>query len=176
MISPKDFEKESILDIAKKMAIAAQTAPKGRGRDTLDILIATKQDIDIIAKRMDKIAQEQNVSFFHRDAENIRQCEAVLFIGTSIDTLGLSYCGFCGLETCSNKNHYQNVPCTFNNIDLGIALGSAASIAADNRIDNRILFSAGKAILELNMMDKNTKVAFGIGLSASSKNIFFDRK
>lgn len=176
MISQKDFEKDSIIDIAKKMAIAARTAPKGRGRDTLDILIATKKDIKTIATRMDEIFSEQNVAFFKRDAENIRNCEAVLFIGTSVNTLGLSYCGFCGLDTCDNKNKYHDVPCTFNNIDLGIALGSAASIAADNRIDNRILFSAGKAAIELNMMDKNTKVAFGIGLSASSKNIFFDRK
>jgi len=176
MISQFEFDKETILDIAKKMAIAARTAPKGRGRDTLDIMIATRNDIDKIASRMDKIFEEQNVAFFQSDANNLRNCEAVLFIGTSIDTLGLSYCGFCGLETCQNKNNHPEVPCTFNNIDLGIAIGSAVSVAADHRIDNRVLFSAGKAILELKLMNDSNKVIFGIGLSVSSKNIFFDRK
>ncbi len=176
MISESEFEKESILSIAKKMALAARTAPKGRGRDTLEIKIAEKKDIEIIANHMDKISQENKIHFFGRDAANIRNCEAVVFIGTTIDSLDLTFCGFCGLENCGNKNMQNDVPCTFNNIDLGIALGSAVSVAADNRIDNRILFSAGKAIIELEMMHKETKIIFGIGLSASSKNIFFDRK
>ncbi len=176
MISQEIFEKETILGIAKKMALAARTAPKGRGRDTLEIMIADKKDIEIIAIQMDKIYNKTNKHFFKRDAENIRNCEAVLFIGSSIGSLDLPYCGFCGFKNCTEKNKHQDIPCTFNNIDLGIAIGSAVSIAADNRIDNRVLFSAGKAVLDLKMMDKTTKVIFGIGLSANSKNIFFDRK
>jgi uncharacterized ferredoxin-like protein len=176
MISQKEFEKETIIDIAKKMAIAARTAPKSRGRDTLEIMLATKNDIELIASHMDKISEEQNISFFSRDAENIRNCEVVLFIGSSINNLELSYCGYCGLENCTNKNNYAEVPCTFNSIDLGIAIGSAVSVAADNRIDNRVLFSAGKAVQELKLMCQTTKIIYGIGLSVSSKNIFYDRK
>lgn len=176
MISQKDFEKETILDIAKKMALAARTAPKGRGRDTLDIMIAEKSDINKIADHMDKIYKEKDIHFFGRDAANIRDCEAILFIGTSIEPLNLAYCGWCGFEDCKTKNEHRETPCTFNNIDLGIAIGSAVSIAANNRIDNRVLYSAGKAVRELKMMSENTKIILGIALSVSSKNIFFDRK
>jgi len=176
MISQQDFEKETILHIAKKMALAARTAPKGRGRDTVEIMIADKSDINKIANHMEKIYNDQDIHFFGRDAANIRNCEAVLFIGTSIESLNLTYCGWCGFDNCASKNKHSDNPCTFNNIDLGIAVGSAVSIAADNRIDNRVLYSAGKAVRELNMMSENTKIILGIGLSATSKNIFFDRK
>ncbi|MBN2777910.1 MAG: ferredoxin [Bacteroidales bacterium] len=176
MIKESDYREQTIIEIAKKMALAARTAPKGRGRNTIETLIATKSDIEEIAARMDKIAIEKKQGFFTRDANNIRNCDAVLFLGTTIDTLKLPYCGFCGLENCETKDLHQDVPCTFNSVDLGIAIGSAVSIAADNRIDNRVLFSAGKAVQELKLFDENIKIIFGIGLSASRKNIFFDRK
>jgi len=96
MITQAEFEKDTILGIAKKMALAARTAPKGRGRDTLKIMIAEKDDIAIIASHMEKISADNNIHFFQRDAANIGKCEAVLFIGTTIDSLALTYCGFCG--------------------------------------------------------------------------------
>jgi uncharacterized ferredoxin-like protein len=66
--------------------------------------------------------------------------------------------------------------CAFNSGDLGIALGSAVSRAADLRIDNRILFTAGKAAVELGMFGDDIRIAYGIPLSVSGKNPFFDRK
>jgi uncharacterized ferredoxin-like protein len=60
-------------------------------------------------------------------------------------------------------------------IDLGIALGSAVSIAADDRIDNRIMYSIGKAVAEMNYAEDSV-VWHGIPISLSGKNIFFDRK
>ena len=64
----------------------------------------------------------------------------------------------------------------FNTNDLGIAIGSAVSIAADDRIDCRVMFTVGKAVTELKLMDEKVKIIFGIPLSATSKNPFFDRK
>ncbi len=176
MITQSKIITETVLEVAKKMAISAETAPKGKGRDTLEIKILTNDEIISIADRMEQISEEQNLAFFKRDANNIRNSQAVLLIGTSISALHLSYCGFCGLENCENKNKNPEVPCSFNTIDLGIAIGSAVSVATDNRVDNRIFFSVGKAVKELDIMSDNTKVVFGIGLSVSSKNIFFDRK
>ena len=60
-------------------------------------------------------------------------------------------------------------------IDLGIALGSAVSIAADYRVDNRIMYSIGKAAAEMKYADDSV-VWHGIPISISGKNIFFDRK
>ena len=65
--------------------------------------------------------------------------------------------------------------CVFNVTDLGIAVGSAVSIAADNRIDHRVMYSAGKGALKEGMLPADVKIAYGIPLSISSKSIYFDR-
>ena len=59
-------------------------------------------------------------------------------------------------------------------LDLGIALGSAVSVAADDRIDNRIFYTAGKAVLSLGLMPKKVKIAMGIPLSTWGKSIYHD--
>ncbi|MGO8930287.1 MAG: DUF2148 domain-containing protein [Limisphaerales bacterium] len=61
-------------------------------------------------------------------------------------------------------------------MDLGIAAGSAASIAADARVDTRLMFSVGKAILALGLLGRRVKLALGIPVSITRKSPFFDRK
>ncbi|MDD3859491.1 MAG: DUF2148 domain-containing protein [Bacteroidales bacterium] len=176
MISESEFKTQEIVGIAKRMAIAAITAPKGRGRNTIETKIAYGDDLSVIAEKMEEIGKSSEQQFFIRDAGNLRKSDAVLFIATEISPLRLNNCGFCGLNDCDNKSLQQDVPCAFNTIDLGIAIGSAVSIAADSRVDNRIMFSAGKAVEELNIFDEKYKVIIAISLSAESKNIYFDRK
>ncbi|MCX7862819.1 MAG: DUF2148 domain-containing protein [Bacteroidales bacterium] len=171
-----DIKTSSIVEIAQKMAIAAKTAPKARGTDNLEILILTGSDINDLANKMKDIAERDQVSFFKRDAENILQASAILLIGTRYKALELKNCGWCGWKSCEEKEKHSNHPCVYNLNDLGIALGSAVSIAADHRIDNRIMFSIGKAALEFNWFSSDIKAAFGIPLSATNKNPFFDRK
>ena len=65
--------------------------------------------------------------------------------------------------------------CAFNITDLGIAIGSAVSVAADNRIDNRILFSAGKAAVRSGFMSETVRGCYGIPLATASKSVFYDR-
>ena len=96
--------------------------------------------------------------------------------GSSIQTMQLPNCGLCGYENCTEKEKHPDIPCAYNPLDLGIAIGSAVSIAMDNRVDNRVMYTVGMAILELNLLGNEVKLAFGIPLSATSKNIFFDRK
>ncbi len=122
------------------------------------------------------MGEETSTDFYLRDAKNLLQSNAVLILGTEIKTLGLNeICQLCGFENCREKEKFKNTPCVFNTSDLNIAIGSAVSIAADNRIDNRIMFSAGKAAVKSNFFEKDIKIAFAIPLSASSKNPFFDR-
>jgi uncharacterized ferredoxin-like protein len=59
--------------------------------------------------------------------------------------------------------------------DLGIAIGSAVSVAADHRVDNRVMYSIGKAAKELKLLGEEASIIFGIPLSASGKSPFFDR-
>ncbi len=171
----KDMEKEAVLEVARLMAVAARTAPKGKGADTIVTALLTADEKDRVAKRMEKIAEEEDIPFFQRDANNIYQVPAVLVIGTSFKPLGVPHCGDCGYADCQACRQEGEGRCNFNVIDLGIALGSAVSVAAFHRIDNRIMFSCGKAVLELGMMPADVKMAYAIPLSITSKNPFFDR-
>ncbi|MEI6765415.1 MAG: DUF2148 domain-containing protein [Bacteroidota bacterium] len=175
LFTEEDILDKAVMDVAEKMLLAARTAPKGRGRNSLVFAIADRKQIDIIANKMEIIARRNGTEFFNRDAKNLRLCPALFIAGTRIEPLGLKFCGNCGLENCDNKKLHPTVPCAFNNIDLGIAIGSAASVAANHRVDNRVMFSAGKAILELGLLGDDVKIIFGIPLAAISKSPFFDR-
>ena len=63
--------------------------------------------------------------------------------------------------------------CAFQVMDLGIALGVAAKMAAELNIDNRLMYSAGAAAKDLGFLDAD--VIIGLPLNVSEKNIFFDR-
>ena len=112
------------------------------------------------------------MKFFLRDADNILSAECVVLIGTREQTQGLN-CGHCGFTTCDGRT--GGVPCALNSIDVGIAIGSACAMAADLRVDTRVMFSAGLAAQRLNWL-KDCKMVMAIPVSASSKNPFFDRK
>lgn len=176
ILKEKEFSEETLLQIAKKMALAARTAPKARGINTIEIMIVTEDSIKQLAKKMKDIGNEHEQAFFVRDAGNLEQAPVVILMGTRILSLGLKKCGLCGFKNCEEKNEYPAVPCAFNTGDLGIALGSAVSVATDNRIDNRIMYTIGQAALELGIFGKDIRIVYGIPLSATSKNPFFDRK
>jgi len=50
------------------------------------------------------------------------------------------------------------------------------SVAADLRVDNRVMYSVGKAALNIGILGEDVKIAYGIPLSISGKNPFFDRR
>jgi uncharacterized ferredoxin-like protein len=174
--SEENIRTETVLSVAKQMLVAARTAPKARGIDHLEIALAESQTIEMISQRMKEIGQEVESPTFLRDAENILQSTVMVLIGTKIKSMGLKKCGHCGFKNCEEKDKNPEVPCTFNTGDLGIAIGSAVSIAMDHRIDNRIMYSVGHAVVDLGLMGKEVKIVYGIPLSATSKNPFFDRK
>ncbi len=175
IVFDKDLEKDAVLEVGRLMAAAARTAPKGKGADTIVSALLTDDEKDRVAKRMEKIALEEEIPFFQRDANNIYQVPAVLVIGTRFEPLGVPHCGDCGYADCQACRQEGEGRCNFNIIDLGIALGSAVSVAAMHHIDNRIMFSCGKAVMELGMMPAEVKVAYAIPLSITSKSPFFDR-
>ena len=169
---------EILLSIAKEMIVAAKTAPKGRGIDNLAYAIVDGKDIETLSQKMDEIGQRKKSPSYLRDAKNILSAPVIVLIGTKISSLGLKdACQLCGYENCSDREKQRPVtPCIFNSHDLGIAVGSAVSVAMDHRVDNRIMYSIGQAVKELKWMDENVKIIMGIPLSATEKNVFFDRK
>lgn len=166
---------DTLIDIANQMMIAARTAPKTRGYNNLVFAIITGDDIKKISEKMKEIGERTKMDFFIRDAANVLQSHAILLLGAKIKTTDLSNCNYCGTGNCTQKEKSPDVPCAFNNIDLGIALGSAVSVAALHHADNRIMFSVGKAAIELGILAADALIVIGIPLSSTSKNPFFDR-
>lgn len=171
------LKKPSILELARQMALAARTAPKARGIDLLAIAIASGETIERLSKKMKEIAERTNspAGAFARDSVSILETEAIVLLGTKKQTIGLKYCGFCGFPDCASCQTGGGT-CVFNPGDLGIAIGSVVSLAADHRLDNRVMYTVGMAALELDLLGPEVKIAFGIPLSATGKNPFFDRR
>ncbi|SHK02686.1 Uncharacterized protein, contains ferredoxin domain [Geosporobacter subterraneus DSM 17957] len=169
-----EVERDALMQTAGKMCIAARTAPKGKGVDQIVTAIVTGEEKDAIADEMEKIGEREKLDFFIRDAGNIRRAPVVVLIGTTVGQRGLSYCGFCGFENCGDQAK-KGGRCSFDVVDLGIAVGAAVSVASDDRVDNRVMFSIGKAAIDLKVLDEAVKVLYGIPLAAYGKNIFFDR-
>jgi len=170
----KDFKVEVIEQIAKEICLAARTAPKAKGLDLLDMVVIKGEEINKLSTEMLRIGKEQEHPTFLRDGQNILAAQVVILIGTKTRTIGLRYCGFCGYENCAAAEK-AGALCAYNPGDLGIAIGSAVSVAADHRLDSRVMYTAGKAAISLNLLEKDVKVAYGIPLSATGKNPFFDR-
>lgn len=170
----EDAEKRAAFAVADLMAAAARTAPKGCGADNIEILILDGEDKDKLASCMREIAGEIGADFFNRDAANVDSSHCIVLIGAKDNPLALPDCGLCGFKNCGEMKK-AGANCAFNITDLGIAVGSAAAAAGDNRIDNRVFYSAGKAAIRMGCFPKEVKVCYGIPLSTSSKSIFFDR-
>lgn len=172
----EDLRAQSVRGVAERMAMAARTAPKGRGIDNLAIAIVDKDGIRQISAKMVEMADREDLPGFRRDAENILHAEAMVLLGAKLNAVGLKYCGLCGFKNCAERNEHPDHPCAFNTVDLGIALGSAVSVAMEARVDNRIMYTVGMAVRELKLMGEDVKVIYGIPLSAGPKNPFFDRR
>ena len=177
IFSEKQMEENAIMDTASRMCAAARTAPKARGVDNIIILVLTDSEKDALADKMDEINSreyEGTSNIFPRDAKNLRAAQALVLIGVKRTYAGLKFCSFCGFKNC-DKCKEAGGRCAYNMINLGIALGSAVSIAADDRVDNRIMYSIGKTVAEMNYTDDSV-VWHGVPISISGKNTFFDRK
>ena len=143
-------EEDALLTDAKLMVAAARTAPKTRGEDSIHTAIVTGEDKERLAETMDGLGRG-------RDAGNVRASGAVVLIGVE-----------CGEPSGEWWPFWAKL------IDLGIALGSAAKVAADLNVDNRIMRSVGLAAMKMGIV-KGDDVQ-GIPISIKGKNIYFDRK
>jgi uncharacterized ferredoxin-like protein len=175
MKNSTELEKAAVLDVVQHMAASARTAPKGRGIDNIECFSiddeATKKRL---VEKMLEIAKSDNRPTFDRDSKPLLSCHAILLIGAKDNPAGLN-CGLCGYKTCDLLKKSGGM-CAFNSMDLGIAAGSAIAIASSFHIDNRLMYSIGKASMDLGLFSKDVRQALGIPLSVTGKNPFFDRK
>lgn len=166
----EEIFKTGLKTAASLIAIAGKTAPKAKGIDTLKIKVLTSGQKTKLVRKMKEIANSgYHTKTFLRDLKNVAASDAVILVG-SIDLAHGLDCKFCG-HLCKDKS-----VCAYTGVDLGIAIGSMVSTASALKIDNRIMYTAGYAALKGGFFSEKIKIALGIPLSVSSKNIFFDRK
>jgi len=170
-------EEQAILNLASEICAAVRTAPKACGIDHLDTAVLTGADKTLLAQEMRRLGTllGERGGFFIRDADNADKSGAVVLVGAAYKPRGLNeLCGLCGFANCEACGQ-AGAACVFTAMDLGIALGSAVALAADRRVDNRIMFTIGKAAASLGLLGE-CKLIMGIPLSVSGKSPFFDRK
>lgn len=163
MIELSEAVKDGVAQVAKLMALSALTAPKGRGVDNVLVkILDRREELEALAAAMDELAREYG-EFFARDAYGVRRSEAVVLVG----------CRIVDFKLKQPKEVAVDVNLAMSLINLGIALGSAVKTASLHNVDNRIMYTIGIAAKKLNLLDAD--VIIGVPLSATSKNIYFDR-
>ncbi|MBI5124462.1 MAG: ferredoxin [Candidatus Omnitrophica bacterium] len=175
MRNTNELEHDAIKDVAEIMAESARTAPKTRGIYNIEVIAidddATKKKV---IEKMREISKKENRPSFERDANSIEASPVFIVIGVKSNPAGLN-CGSCGYATCAQLGKTKGI-CAYNSIDLGIAVGSAIGVASNFHADNRVMYSIGRACLDLKYFSQTVKQALGIPLSMTGKNPFFDRK
>lgn len=171
--------KDTVRFVSELMTIAARTAPKSGGQDYIEVITLSDSERITVGNEMIQIGKERGIHGFERDGKNVLDSDAVILIGLLPHKgLGLN-CGACGHASCQEFNahastgDFQGPNCGVRLLDLGIALGSAVKIASELNVDNRIMYRVGVAARRLKLGKSN--IVHGIPLSATGKNIFFDR-
>jgi len=142
----------AVRQVATLMAAAAITAPKSGGQlflagrpNFLETVIVE----DLTTRRelagwLRARGKERRETIWFRDAEVAEAVDAILFIGMAPHWYPPNYdCGACGYATCaeflnatktlrkdSAALEFTGPTCNLRDIDLGIAVGSAAKTAA----------------------------------------------
>ena len=95
-------EQNAVMTVADLMALAARTAPKGKGFDTLEIRVLPKKDVKKLAARLEKLGNERGTGFFLRDAKNLAASDGCVLIGCRGGEAGGLNCGGCGYASCAD--------------------------------------------------------------------------
>lgn len=176
MYDSRQMEEKAVMQTAASMCAAARTAPKAHGKDIIHTLVLTGEDKERLARKMEEVGLrlmgDKMPTWYGRDADNLRKAQAVVLIGADDKPLKVPNCGYCGFTNCQGCEE-KGGNCSFAYVDLGIAVSSAVSVAGAADIDSRIMFSVGKAAMEMDF--EKDVLWLGIPISVSGKNIFFDR-
>ena len=131
---------------------------------------------------------ERRETIWFRDADVAEAVHAILFIGLAPNWYPPNYdCGACGYATCAEFLHaskelrtesdeleFTGPTCNLRDIDLGIAVGSAARTASLHAIDCRCQTRVAVAARKLGHI--TAEIAVALSLSVTHKAIGFDRR
>ena len=193
---PDTIARDAARQVATLMAAAAITAPKSGGQLMLagkppfleTVILDDPEHRHQLAAWLRARGAERLEPIWFRDADVAEAVHAILFIGLAANWYPPNYdCGACGYATCAEFLHatkdmrrdsdeleFTGPSCNLRDIDLGIAVGSAARTAALHAIDCRCQTRVAVAARKLGYITADVAVA--LSLSVTQKAIGFDRR
>jgi uncharacterized ferredoxin-like protein len=190
-----EMRTDIVRTVGKLCAAAAVTAPKSGGQLFLKgkplfietVLIDDKATLKKLAALMRARGKERRQEIWFRDAAMAERIDAVLFIGLKDWYPPIYDCGACGYATCaefmkatkkqredSEVFEFAGPQCNLRDIDLGIAVGSAAKTASLNNVDTRCQTRIAVAARKLGIIQ--AEVAVALSMSVTHKNVGFDNR
>ncbi|MDR1914787.1 MAG: ferredoxin, partial [Clostridiales bacterium] len=92
-----ETERNAALRVAELMIAAARTAPKACGIDNVESMILDGPEKDALTATMRLLSDENQESFYARDAICVDDCPCIVLIGVRVDPRGLD-CALCGVK------------------------------------------------------------------------------
>jgi uncharacterized ferredoxin-like protein len=191
----QEMSAEIVRTVGQLCAAAAVTAPKSGGQLFLKgkplfietVLVDDRQTLRRLAEWMRARGKERRQEIWFRDAAMAERVDGVLFIGLKNWYPPIYDCGACGYATCaefmeatkklraaSDAFEFAGPQCNLRDIDLGIAIGSAAKAASLNNVDTRCQTRIAVAARKLGLIE--AEVAAALSMSVTHKNVGFDNR
>src|SRR5215471_5741958 len=176
-----DIRAGTVRQVAQLMAAAAIPAPKSGGQ----LFLAGKPNFMETAIADDPATRRQLAAWMRargkerRERIWFRDADAILFVGLLPGWYPPNYdCGACGYATCAEFLHHTKTlrsqsaeleftgpVCNLRDIDLGIAVGSAAKTAALHSIDCRCQTRVATAARKLGLIQADHAVALSLSMT-----------
>ena len=181
--------------VARLCAAAAVTAPKSGGQLFLrgkplfieTVFVDERETLGRLADWMRRRGHERRQAIWLRDAALAERLDGVLFIGLKDWYPPIYDCGACGFATCaefmeatrrrradSEAFEFRGPQCSLRDIDLGIAVGSAAKAASLYGVDTRCQTRIAVAARKLGLIQ--AEVAVALSMTVTHKNPGFDAR
>jgi uncharacterized ferredoxin-like protein len=186
---------DALRHVASLCATAAITAPKSGGQLFLKgsppfIETLWVEDVEVrkrLASWLRARGRERREAIWFRDARVCERVDGILSIGLKDWYPPVYDCGACGYATCAEfldataaktkaageKFEFAGPTCNLRDIDLGIAVGSAAKTASLNNVDCRCQTRVAVAARHVGLIGADVAVA--LSLSITHKALGFDR-
>lgn len=188
-----DVKAELVRTVARLCAAAAVTAPKSGGQLFIrgkplfieTVFIDDRKTVLELVRWMRQRGRERRQAIWLRDAALAECLDGVLFIGLKDWYPPIYDCGACGFATCaefmdatqqrrtdSDQFEFAGPQCNLRDMDLGIAVGSAAKAASLYNVDTRCQTRIAVAARKLGLIQ--AEVAVALSMTVTHKNPGFD--